>query len=613
MDRRPVSLALTIFAGLLLVTAIAAIFSARQVNQRADQMLDEQAQNVVRVVDRRIDTYTEKLFGVRGAFAGSANLTRAEFEKFLASQEIEQRYPGVLSIGNADKVPESPARRRAFLAAVQRDARSSGLPYPDFFIRPNAAPPDLVPVTYVHPVAANANAFGFDLLSDAARRTAVELARDRGRPTATAPVRLITETSDEQGILIMLPRFRGDDQSPPFSRRERLFAGVTFVALRLPDLMRTALRPSPDTDFEIYDVGAVGALPARLRSGDQAFNLRGGADAVKADPENSRVVPLLTAGRQWRIYYSTDEELVPASERAVPWLIALLGLMVSSLAAAAVHYARTAERRAIALADSMTEDLQESRAELARSNEELERFAFLASHDLQQPLRTVSGFLQLLELRHGDELQDRAKEYVEYARRGTKQMSTLIDDLLAYSRAGRNDRPPEPVDLNRTWDAAVEQLRATIDETEATVTRGDLPTVEGDPGQLTQVFANLIGNGIKYRGDVIPNVAGYAERVQDGWEIKVRDNGIGIDEADQEKIFGMFRRLHGDDRYEGTGMGLALVKRIVERTGGTISVTSQKGEGSCFVVRLPEHAPVRSNGSASRNGAERSQRVEARR
>jgi light-regulated signal transduction histidine kinase (bacteriophytochrome) len=270
------------------------------------------------------------------------------------------------------------------------------------------------------------------------------------------------------------------------------------------------------------------------------------------------------------------------------WLIAVLGLIVALLATAAISFARSAQRRAVLIADQMTSDLQASQTELARSNEELERFAFLASHDLQQPLRTVNGFLQLLELRHGDELKGRAKEYVEYALRGTRQMSTLIDDLLTYSRAGRSERAPEPVSLERAWDAAVEQLQAALEESGATVTRGDLPTVCADAGQMTQLFANLIGNGVKYRGDAPPEVHGEARRVPTGWEIAVRDNGIGIDPKDHDKIFGMFRRLHGDDRFEGTGLGLALVKRIVENTGGRITVDSAVGEGSTFVVTLPE-------------------------
>jgi signal transduction histidine kinase len=586
--RRPSTLALAVFLGLAAVTAIAATFTARQVNRREEQLLDERAESVVEAIDRRIETYTEKLFGVRGAFTGSENLTHAEYETFLTTQEIARRYPGVLGLGYADLLPD--LGRERFLRRLDADAKAAGIGYPDLVIRPNAQRPGSVAVTYVHPVAPNKTAYGFDLMSDAARRTAIGIARDGARPAATAPLRLVTETTDQEGLLIMLPRYAGTQQKPSADKRTSLFRGVAFVAIRLPDLIRSAVKATPDTDLEIYDVGAVGTVPSRLRSGDQAFDLRGGAQAPTADADESRILDTQIAGRQWRVYYQTDDALVGGGERVMPWLIAILGLVVALLATAAVSLARSAQRRAVLIADQMTSDLQASQAELARSNEELERFAFLASHDLQQPLRTVNGFLQLLELRHGDELKGRAKEYVEYALRGTRQMSTLIDDLLTYSRAGRNDKAPQPVSLDRVWDAAVEQLQATIEESGATVSRGDLPTVCADAGQMTQLFANLIGNGVKYRGDAPPEVRGEARRTAAGWEIAVRDNGIGIDPKDHEKIFGMFRRLHGDERFEGTGLGLALVKRIVENAGGAIRVESQAGEGSTFLITLPENA-----------------------
>lgn len=589
--RRPSTLALAVFLGILAITLIASVFTYRQVDRRADQELDERARTVAGAIDRRIETYTEKLFGVRGAFTGSERLTHREYETFLGTQEVDRRYPGVLALGYADLLPD--AGRRAFIRARERDAQAADLGYPDLVIRPNAERPGTVAVTYLHPVTPNETAYGFDLMSEAARRTAVVLARDGARPVATAPLRLVTETTDQEGLLIMLPRYAGPNQRPPVEQRLRLFRGVAFVAIRLPDLIRSAISTPPGVDLEIYDVGAVGAVPSRLRAGDEAFDLRGGAQAPDADNEDSRIFELQTAGRQWRVYYSTDEGLVGGTERAVPWLILILGIVVAALAAAAVSFARSAQARAVKLADQMTADLQASQTELARSNEELERFAFLASHDLQQPLRTVNGFLQLLELRHGDELKGRAREYVEYALRGTRQMSTLIDDLLTYSRAGRNDRAPENVSLDQVWDAAVEQLQAIIEESGATVTRGDLPTISADRGQMTQVFANLIGNGVKYRGDAPPEVHAEARWVADGWEVSIRDNGIGIDPKDHDKIFGMFRRLHGDDRFEGTGLGLALVKRIVESTGGTIRVESEVGEGSTFVVRLPPPAAGR--------------------
>ncbi|HEV2812141.1 MAG TPA: CHASE domain-containing protein [Solirubrobacteraceae bacterium] len=585
--RRPSTLALAVFLGLAAVTVIAAVFTARQVDRRADQLLDERAQSVVGSIDRRIETYTEKLFGLRGAFTGSEELTHAEYETFLNTQEVARRYPGVLALGYADLVPD--VRRDEFIRAVDRDAKAANVGYPDFVIRPNAERPGTVAITYLHPVQPNEAAYGLDLMSEASRRTALGLARDGARPAATAPLRLVTEETDQEGLLIMLPRYAGTQQRPSADKRIALFRGAAFVAIRLPDLIRSAVQTGPGVDLEIYDVGAVGTVPSRLRAGDEAFDLRGGAQAPRADGDDSRILDTQIAGRQWRIYYQTDEALVGGSERAMPWLIAILGLVVALLATAAISLARSAQRRAVLIADQITADLQASQAELARSNEELERFAFLASHDLQQPLRTVNGFLQLLELRHGSELKGRAKEYVEYALRGTRQMSTLIDDLLTYSRAGRSERAPEAVDLNRAWDAALEQLQATIEDSRATVTRGELPTVSADAGQMTQLFANLIGNGVKYRGDAPPEVHAEARRSPGGWEVSVRDNGIGIDPKDHDKIFGMFRRLHGDERFEGTGLGLALVKRIVENAGGSIRVESALGEGSTFFITLPDN------------------------
>ena len=589
--RRPPTLSLAISLGIFAVTVIAAIVTARQVDERREQALEERAQQVVQTIDRRIETYTEKLFGVRGQFTGSQQVTHSEYETFLGTQEVGRRYPGVLALGYAELLPEEPRARAAFIRGVERDAQRANLGYPPFVVRPNDQRPGIVAVDYLHPVGPNRAAFGLDLTSEATRRTALGLARDRAQPAATAPLRLVTETTDQEGLLIMLPHYAGRDQRPAPSQRMARLRGVAFVAIRLPDLIRSALRTGPEVDLEIYDVGAVGAVPSRLRAGDEAFDLRGGAQAPTATGHQTRILDLQTAGRQWRIYYSTTEDLVGGTERSIPWVIAGLGLLLALLAGAAVHYARTAEARAVALADRMTADLQSSEAELARSNEELERFAFLASHDLQQPLRTVNGFLQLLELRHGSELKGRAREYVEYALRGTRQMSTLIEDLLTYSRAGRSDRAPQAVDLNRAWDAACEQLQATMEDSAASVTRGTLPTVAGDAGQMTQLFANLIGNGVKYRGDEPPEVHAEARRVTEGWEIAVRDNGIGIDPKDHDKIFGMFRRLHGDERFEGTGLGLALVKRIVENAGGTIRVESAVGEGSTFLITLPAGPP----------------------
>jgi signal transduction histidine kinase len=199
----------------------------------------------------------------------------------------------------------------------------------------------------------------------------------------------------------------------------------------------------------------------------------------------------------------------------------------------------------------------------------------------------VSGFLELLVRQKGDDLDERGRQYVDMALRGTKQMSALINDLLTYSRVARDDRPLEPVALDDAWDAAVGQLQALIEEADADVTRGPLPVVDGDRGQMTQLFANLISNAVRYRSEAIPTITAEARRANGVWEVAVQDNGIGIAPPDQERIFEMFRRLHSDDEIEGTGVGLALVKRIAERSGGDVAVESAPGHGSRFVLTLP--------------------------
>jgi signal transduction histidine kinase len=575
---RPSAAAATVTACLLIATALAASFGARQIDRRAAEQLDERAGIVAATIDRRVDAYLEKLFGIRGFMMGSEEATRAEFEEYLAEQRIAERFPGAQSVGFAEMTTLE--GRDAYIDRVDADAQRSNLPYPRFSIRPNAFRPVSVVVDYIHPVGAAQQAFGFDLLSESFRRAAVTRSRDRARPIASPPLTFVTELTEgqAQGVLVFLPYFRGRDQTPVPPRRTELFQGVSYAALRFPDLMRGIV--STTDDLEVYDVGSVeDPVPARLRAGDAAFDLNGRPEAPDADSDESRIQRLVVAGRRWQVYYRPSAELVSGSERAVPWLIGGFGLLVAMLAGGVVQTLTTTTRRAEAIADARTEELK-------RSNEELERFAFVASHDLQQPLRTVSGFLQLLEHQMGEKLDPTAREYIGHALSGTKQMGTLIDDLLAYSRVTRDDRPLGPVPLDDVWDTAVEQLQASIEDSGARVSREELPVVHGDRALLVQVFANLVGNAVKYRGEAAPEVHARAERVNGGWEVAIQDNGIGIDPAHHARIFEMFRRLHTEDEYEGTGVGLAMAKRIVERSGGDIRVESEPGRGSRFVVQL---------------------------
>ena len=234
--------------------------------------------------------------------------------------------------------------------------------------------------------------------------------------------------------------------------------------------------------------------------------------------------------------------------------------------------------------------LRRTAAELEQSNIELQQFAYIASHDLRAPLRGICGFAQFLQQDYHGKLDATADEYIDQIVTGAQRMQQLINDLLAYSRVESRSRPFVATDLAEVFDDAIDLLRAEIQDAGGEVTRGDLPAVMGDPSQLSQLLQNLIGNGLKYHGDAPPRVHLTAERNDSGWLIAVRDNGIGIDAKHHERIFEIFLRLHTNDKYPGTGIGLAVCRRIVSRHGGHLWVESQVGDGSTFYFTLPDRS-----------------------
>ena len=225
--------------------------------------------------------------------------------------------------------------------------------------------------------------------------------------------------------------------------------------------------------------------------------------------------------------------------------------------------------------------------ELARSNAELQEFAYVASHDLQEPLRVISGFTQLLSDRYSGELDETADEFIGYVVDGTERMKILINDLLEYSRVGTRGRPLEPVEISSALEHALSNLQVTIRETNAKVTHERMPRVQGDINQLSQLFQNLISNGIKFCGEKRPEIHISSVQVGESWVMSVSDNGIGIDPQHNDRIFGMFKRLHGRGEYPGTGIGLAICSKIVERHTGKIWVESEVGNGATFSFTLP--------------------------
>jgi PAS domain S-box-containing protein len=255
----------------------------------------------------------------------------------------------------------------------------------------------------------------------------------------------------------------------------------------------------------------------------------------------------------------------------------------------------TMQRAAEAKLRAAHEEVMRKARELIRSNDELQQFAYVASHDLQEPLRMISSYTQLLERRYGKQFDSDAREFMEFIVDGAARMKDLIEDLLAYSRVGTRGREFAPVEAEGALRKALANLRAAIESEGATVTHEKLPAVIADSTQLVQLLQNLIANAIKFHGPEAPRIhIGAAER-ETAWEFSVKDNGIGIEPQYFERIFMMFQRLHSKEEYPGTGIGLAICKKIIDRHGGKIRVESQPGMGSTFYFTLPKRGEEQVN------------------
>jgi light-regulated signal transduction histidine kinase (bacteriophytochrome) len=243
--------------------------------------------------------------------------------------------------------------------------------------------------------------------------------------------------------------------------------------------------------------------------------------------------------------------------------------------------------------EARTAELQKTNEQLARSNEDLTRFAYVASHDLQEPLRMIGSYAGLLAKRYHGRLDERADDYINYVVDGAKRMQTLVRDLLAYSRAGTQELKRTRVPLLSVLDDAKRNLEVAIAESRATVTHDELPTLDVDGGKLTQVFQNLLSNALKFRNPEEPPRIHIGASV-DGpcWVITIHDNGIGFDQQFSDRIFLLFQRLHQVGTYPGTGIGLAICKRIIEAHGGRISAESTPGCGTTFRFTLPDSNQV---------------------
>jgi light-regulated signal transduction histidine kinase (bacteriophytochrome) len=300
-------------------------------------------------------------------------------------------------------------------------------------------------------------------------------------------------------------------------------------------------------------------------------------EALKRGYASSMVLPIISVNQIIGVLNIYSRETNPFSheeKKLLKELVEDISFGITSLRLREAH--EKAERA-----------LRESMIDIERSNAELEQFAYVTSYDLREPLRMITSFLQLLERRYKDQLDEDANEFIGFAVDGAKRLDAMINDILVYSRVAKKERILTPVNLNVVLEQAYLNLKAAIEETEAELTHDPLPTLLLDEQLMIQLFQNLIGNAIKYRSEKTPQIHISAKKDLDQYVFTVQDNGIGISPQHLERIFTIFKRLHTKQEYEGTGIGLSIAQKIVQQHGGKIWAESKPGEGSIFYFSIP--------------------------
>ncbi len=580
---------------LAFTVSIVAFFFASSTEQNRTRLEFERRADVLALsLQKGLSSYVDILHAVERFFVNSREVGPAAFGSF--AQLPYERHPGIQALEWIPSVPD--AQRGQFEDA----ARRSG--YEGFQFTEREQQGQMVragsrgeyfPVYYVEPYAGNEMALWFDLASNPARLEALNLARDTGEPVATARITLVQEGGRQFAILVFVPVYESDERPETVDGRRANLRGFALGVFRIGDVVKASLEnlDRSGVELRLYDDSA--PEDARLLCVD-----REGVQSVEPIPDDDNVGLEWTSSfnlgsRRWSLQLVPTQEFMASRRSWDIWMVLVGGLFFTGMLGAFLLTVTGRTTRIEQLVEERTEELSEAHAtlerhtrELERSNEELERFAYVASHDLQEPLRMVSSYVGLLEKRYKNRLDGDALDFIEFASDGAHRMSRLITDLLQFSRLDQKGESFQATNCEEVLDRALTKLEKEIGETETVVEREPLPMVVGDEEQLAVLFQNLIDNAIKFRAEVPPHIHISATSHDSIWQFEVRDNGIGIDPAYSDRIFQVFQRLHQRSEYAGNGIGLAMCRKIVERHDGEIWVDSEPSHGATFTFTLPK-------------------------
>ncbi len=563
----------------LLLTVLAWYYVSHTVEAQNRVRFDETVRATQAAVDRRTDDYLDAMFGARGLVLASSSVEPREWEEYVKGVEPGSRLGGLQALGFAERVEPSGRERFA------REMRQDGLPALRPDLDPGGERPVYFPVRLAAPMnEANRDLLGRDEYVDTAHRAAMDRARDTGAPQATETVYVLTEAvpgtdadlSRRPGFMVYLPVYGEGEPAGTVAGRRDALRGFVVGAFRRDGLLDAVFGGGfdPDIDFELYD-GKDVRSSALLYDADGVQ--RAGVEGY--DQLFSRERGIGVAGRDWSLYFATLPRFESEARSNLPLFVLVTGVGVSLLLFGISWMLVRSRTRA----ERVSGDLEDVNRELEGTNKELEAFSYSVSHDLRAPLRTIDGFSQILSEDYGDKLDEEGQDYLLRVRTASRHMAELIDDLLDLSRVGRRPLTRERVDLSALAAGIVEDLRRAEPDREVDFVAQRGVTVWGDVGLLKVALENLLGNAWKFTSREERATIRFGTS---GGAVYVSDDGAGFEDAYKDKLFGAFQRLHGPEEFEGTGIGLATVARIVHRHGGEVWAEGAVGEGATFFFTL---------------------------
>ena len=596
----------------LVLTLLAYHYVRQDVEDAARYRFSETVLAARSAIENQMGSYVDAMFGARAHFYASNSVEMEEWGGYANGIDLTERYEGMRVLGYAKRV--EPEDRDEFVEELSQTFDGAGLPEPE--VRPEGERSVYFPMTFVEPLdEINQRLIGYDVYSNPDYQTVMDRARDTGEAEATRKAYVLTEAPGgskadlalRPGFVVYLPIYSEGEPTSTVAQRRRALEGFVVGAMEAEGLLRGTLEtfdPS-SIDFEVYD--GEDLTPRNLLYDEDGVLRAGEAQTTptaplgaaigeatglpigesERPPDLSDFSQLDMAGQKWDVYFEALPEFREGGESQLPLFVLLSGLAVSFLLFGVTFMLVLNRLRA----EKAGRDLEDANHELEATNRELEAFSYSVSHDLRAPLRSIDGFSQILLEDYSDELDEEGKDYLGRVRAASQRMGRLIDDILGLSRVTRGVMSRERVNLSSLAGEVAEELReARPDRTvELTVQRG--LEVWGDPRLLRVALVNLMGNAWKFtEKEREAKVAfGQDEELSRKGRVPVyyvSDNGAGFEMAYADKLFGAFQRLHGTEEFEGTGIGLATVQRVVHRHGGRIWAEGEVGRGATFFFTL---------------------------